>query len=297
MHASQDTPSLARIRHVVLDMDGTIYMGKTPFPWTNPFLASLDARGIGYTFLTNNPSKSAADYLAHLARMGIPATPEQLYTSALATIDFLQSNHPAMRRLFMLGTPSMIAEFEKAGYVSTADNPAEIPDAVIAGFDMTLTYARLCRASWWVAQGRPYFATNPDRVCPTDQPTVLVDCGAICAAIQSATGRAPDRVFGKPDPTMVTGILRRHNLRPDEVAMVGDRIYTDIAMAQNAGVTGVLVLSGEATRADAEASTVKPDIIVENLAALGELIAAARPAVTPCPMNFQGRNKSHTPAT
>ncbi|MDF9828309.1 HAD superfamily hydrolase (TIGR01450 family) [Ereboglobus sp. PH5-10] len=266
----------SRIRHVVLDMDGTIYKGGTLFPWTKPFLDSLTRHGIGYTFLTNNPSKSSADYLAHLERIGIPSAPEQLYTSAQATIDWLKANHPEFRRLFLLGTPSMIGEFTKAGYESANDDPADIPDAVIAAFDMSLTYARLCRASWWASQGRPYFATNPDRICPTDLPTVLVDCAAICAAIQSATGRAPDKVFGKPDPSMVTGILQRHNLRPEEVAMVGDRIYTDIAMAQNAGVTGVLVLSGEATRQDAEESSVKADIIVENLAGLGEMLTGSR---------------------
>lgn len=270
--------ALARVRHVVLDMDGTIYKGGTLFPWTRPFLESLARLGIGHTFLTNNPSKSSADYLAHLEHMGLTATPEQLYTSAQATIDYLKTNHPALRRLFLLGTPSMIAEFEKAGYESAADDPADVPDAVVAGFDMTLAYARLCRAAWWVSQARPWFATNPDRVCPTDRPTVLVDCGSICAAIQTATGRAPDRVFGKPDPSMLTGILRRHRLQPAEVAMVGDRIYTDIAMAGNAACLGVLVLSGEATRQDADASAVKPDVIVENLAGLGELLDAARQA-------------------
>ena len=267
------TAALRDIKHVVLDMDGTIYKGTTPFPWTRPFLDALARRGIGHTYLTNNPSKSAADYLAHLARMGFPAAPEQLYTSALATIDHLKTNHPGARRLFMLGTPSMIAEFEKAGYESADDDPADVPDAVIAGFDMTLTHARLCRAAWWVAQGRPYYATNPDLVCPTDQPVVLVDCGAICAAIKSATGRAPDRVLGKPDTSMLDGILRRHDLRPEQVAMIGDRIYTDIVMAKNAGVIAVLVLSGEATRADADASLVKPDIIVENLSGLLALLS------------------------
>jgi NagD protein len=270
------THPLSRIKQIVLDMDGTIYKGGTLFPWTKPFLATLAARGIGHTFLTNNPSKSAADYLAHLRRIGLDATPAQLYTSALATIDYLKTSRPEIRRLFLLGTPSMIAEFEKAGFVSTADDPADTPDALIAAFDLTLTYPRLCRAAWWASQGLPYFATNPDRVCPTDQPSILVDCASLCAAIQTATGRAPDRVFGKPDPTMLTGILHRHRLRPEEVAMVGDRIYTDIAMAKNAACPGILVLSGEATRRDAETSPVKPDLIVENLAALGALLAAGR---------------------
>ncbi len=270
--------TLARIRHVVLDMDGTIYKGGTLFPWTKSFLARLDALGIGYTFLTNNPAKSAAEYLDKLAALGLPSSPDHLYTSALAVIDWLRSTRPDLRRLFLLGTPGMIAEFGRAGFQSANDDPADVPDAVIAGFDMSLTYARLCRAAWWAAQGRPYFATNPDYVCPTDQPTVLVDCGSICAAIKAATGRAPDRVFGKPDPSMLSGILARHGLQPGEVAMVGDRLYTDVAMAKNAGCLGVLVLSGEATQADADTAPAahRPDLVLENLAPLGDALAAAR---------------------
>ncbi|HJC27693.1 MAG TPA: hydrolase, partial [Candidatus Alistipes stercoravium] len=216
---------LGRIRHVALDMDGTIYMGGSLFPYTKGFLAGLREQGIGYSFLTNNPSKSIADYLDRLASMGIEATREEMYTTALATIDYLREHHPQARRLFLLGTPSMISEFEAAGYVSTADSAEDRPDAVVVAFDMTLVYGRLCRAAWWVQQGLPYIATNPDRVCPTNLPTVLVDCGSICAAIEHATGRRPDITLGKPDPNMLTGILTRHGLRPDEIAMVGDRIY------------------------------------------------------------------------
>lgn len=269
---------LGRIRHVALDMDGTIYMGGSLFPYTKGFLAGLREQGIGYSFLTNNPSKSIADYLARLASMGIEATREEMYTTALATIDYLREHHPQARRLFLLGTPSMVSEFEAAGYLPTADSAEERPDAVVVAFDMTLTYSRLCRAAWWVRQGLPYIATNPDRVCPTDLPTVLVDCGSICAAIEHATGRRPDITLGKPDPNMLTGILSRHNLRPDEIAMVGDRIYTDIEMAHNAGATGVLVLSGETTLSTAEAAARQPHLIAEHIGVLGRLLREAHGA-------------------
>lgn len=269
---------LGRIRHVALDMDGTIYMGGSLFPYTKGFLAGLREQGIGYSFLTNNPSKSIADYLDRLASMGIEATREEMYTTALATIDYLREHHPQARRLFLLGTPSMISEFEAAGYVSTADSAEDRPDAVVVAFDMTLVYGRLCRAAWWVQQGLPYIATNPDRVCPTNLPTVLVDCGSICAAIEHATGRRPDITLGKPDPNMLTGILTRHGLRPDEIAMVGDRIYTDIEMAHNAGATGVLVLSGETTLSTAETATRQPHLIAEHIGVLGRLIREAHGA-------------------
>jgi HAD superfamily hydrolase (TIGR01450 family) len=267
---------LEKIRHVALDMDGTIYKGGTLFETTDPFLRLMRELGIGYTFLTNNPSKSVNDYLAHLRKFGIPATEDQLYTSAQATIEYLRDKWPAVRRLFMLGTPSMCEQFQAAGFVLLADSPSEVPDAVVVGFDSTLIYPRLCRAAWWISQGKPYFATNPDRICPTDQPTMLVDCGSICASLEAATGHPPAAVMGKPDPSMIRGILHRHSLAPENLAMVGDRLYTDIMMAHHAGVLGVLVLTGEATAAEAKTFSPAPDLVVPTIAEFGEQLRAVR---------------------
>lgn len=267
---------LARIRHVALDMDGTIYMGSTLFPFTRPFLARLRELGIDHSFLTNNPSKSIDDYLHRLDAMGIPTSREEMYTSTLATIDYLRKNLPAARRLFLLGTPSMVAEFRAAGFSEAGETADDRPDAVIVSFDMTLRYERLCRAAWWVSRGLPYLATNPDRICPTDLSTVLVDCGSICAAIAHATGRHPDVTLGKPDPNMLSGIRMRHGLQADEIAMVGDRIYTDVETAHNAGALGVLVLSGETTLEVAEQAPRRPHLIVDDIGTLGELLTASR---------------------
>ena len=266
---------LRRIRHVALDMDGTIYMGSSLFPWTKPFLASLREMGIGYSFLTNNPSRSIAAYLEKLAKLGIEATRGEMYTTTLAAIDYIRAHYPAARRLYLLGTPSMIEEFEAAGYESCSETSDREPDVVVAAFDLTLRYERLCRAAWWVKQGVPYIATNPDRVCPTDQPTVLVDCGSICACIEHATGRRPDITLGKPDPNMLSGILARHGLQPDRIAMVGDRIYTDVQMAHNAGAMGVLVLSGETTLDIADRAETQPHIVADDIGVLGELLREA----------------------
>lgn len=267
---------LRQIRHVALDMDGTIYSGKTVFKTTVPFLALLRELGISWTFLTNNPSKSKQVYLEHLGSMGIEAHADQLYTSSQATIEFLQEKFPKCKRLFVLGTSSMCDEFALAGFVLTTDSPADEPDAVVAGFDLTLTYARLCRAAWWIGKGKLWVATNPDRVCPTDEPTMLVDCGSICAALECATGKKPNAVMGKPDPAMLTGILHRHNLRPEQLAMVGDRLYTDMAMAHRAGALGVLVLTGEATLEQARGHEPAPDLVVPTLAELGEQLRESR---------------------
>jgi len=273
---------LANIRHVALDLDGTVYLGGRLFQSTKPLLGLLDELGVGYTFLTNNPSRSTAEYLAHLRRVGIQASSGQLYTSTQATIEYLRAHWPAVRRLFVLGTPGLCQDLAAAGLTLLPDDAGACPDAVLVGFDLTLTYARLCRAAWWIKQGKPYFATNPDRVCPTDEPTVLVDCGSITAALKEATGCAPKAVLGKPDPAMLEGIMRRHALRPENLAMVGDRLYTDMAMARRAGAVGVLVLSGETTAAQAQRAQPPPDFIFPTLAEFGGQLRLAR----------RGRNRS-----
>lgn len=267
---------LRKLRHVALDMDGTIYMGRTLFPFTIPFLEKLDRLGIEYSFLTNNPSQSINDYIAKLHRMGVPCKDEQMYSTTTATIEYLKVNYPNAKRLFLLGTPSMIQQFEDAGYISCKDSANDVPDVVVAAFDKTLTYSRLCRCAWWISRGLPYLATNPDWVCPTDEPTILVDCGSICACLEGATGRRPDLVIGKPNKEFLLGILNRRGLKPEEAAVVGDRIYTDVQTALNAGSCGVLVLSGETTLETALAAKEPPTITCKDIEEFGNLLEEAR---------------------
>lgn len=258
------SPALAGVRHLVLDLDGTIYKGSTLFPWTLRFLEQLRQAGIGHTFLTNNTSHSKNDYVERLRGMGIPASAEEIYTAADATIDYLRRHLPDAARIALLGTPSLCEQFEQEGYAIDFESP----DAVVVGFDTTLDYARLCRAAWWISRGLPYIATHPDLVCPTDEPTVLVDCGAICAALNAATGRTPV-VLGKPDPKILEGISRKHGIAMEAIAMVGDRLYTDVVLAQRAGAVSVLVLSGEATREEAAAFDPPPDLVLAHVGELG----------------------------
>lgn len=285
--SESQSAGLRRLKHIALDMDGTIYLGSRLFPFTKDFLAKLTRLGIGYSFLTNNPTKSVADYLSKLAGMGIEASEDNMYTTSLAAIDYIKANFPEAKRLFLLGTPSMVSQFEKAGFEACSDSADDVPDVLVVAFDPTLTYDRLCRAAWWASQDIPYVATNPDRVCPTDQPTVLVDCGSLQKCIEHATGRKPDIVLGKPDPTMLLGICRRHGIEADEIAMVGDRIYTDTAMAHNAGAFGVLVLSGETTvetaltvaenaKTDPDPEFYPPELIARDIQELGDLLESSR---------------------
>lgn len=269
-------PDLGRVRHVVLDMDGTIYKGSRLFPCTLPFLEQLRSAGIGYTFITNNTSKSKRDYVDRLHTLGIAIDESQIYTPADSAIVYLRERLTGIGSIAVLGTPSLRAQFEQAGFTVTWDTP----QAVVVGFDTTLDYQRLCRAAYWISHGLPFVATHPDLICPTDEPTVLVDCGAICAALTAATGQTPV-VLGKPDPSILRDLCASLSLTCADIAMVGDRLYTDMALARAAGALGVLVLTGEATMNDVAASPIQPDLIVADVGELGHRLLAARKTLQP----------------
>lgn len=267
---------LRGIKHVALDMDGTIYLGKTLFPFTIPFLEKLNRLGVGYSFLTNNPSQSIDDYIAKLVRMGVPCSHEQMYSTTTAIIDYIHTHFPQVRRVFTLGTPSMIQQFEDAGFEICEDSPQDVPELVVAAFDKTLVYSRLCRCAWWISKGLPYIATNPDWVCPTDEETILVDCGSICACLEAATGRKPDLVIGKPNPDILLEVAAKLGLEAREIAMIGDRLYTDVKTALNAGACGVLVLSGESTMQTVAESSDVPTLICRDIEEFGNLLEEAK---------------------
>jgi HAD superfamily hydrolase (TIGR01450 family) len=265
---------LSKIRHVVLDMDGTIYLGSTLLPDTLPFLATLARLGIGHSFVTNNCSRSRAQYVEHLREIGIQASAENVLTSAHATIHHLNSKLPGAKRLFVLGTAGLSDDLRLAGFEIVDDRP----EALIVGFDTQLTYDRLAQTAYWISRGLPYVATHPDRVCPTDRPIVLPDCGAVCSLLETATGRRPDAVPGKPNPLMLQAVFAQHGVEPKDVALVGDRLYTDIHMAREAGAIAVLTQTGETKLGDIEQCPVgeRPDIVVANLGEFGEMLESAR---------------------
>jgi len=268
--------TLSHIRHLALDLDGTLYLGSRCFESTLPFLATLRDLGIGRTFFTNNSSRSTRQYVEHLSAFDIAVEENDIFSSTLCTIEYLREERPQIKRAFVLGTPGLRDEFVRAGFPTAGEHPNDEPDAVIVGFDTTLSYDRVCRAAYWISQGKPFIATHPDRVCPTDKPTVLVDCGAICRMLTHATGKEPEAVLGKPNPRMLVGIMHRHGLRPNELAVVGDRLYTDMMMARAAGALGILVLTGETTRAEAEHADPRPSYILQDVGELGKLLARSR---------------------
>lgn len=264
----KDTDHLHDIDGYLLDMDGTIYLGDRLFPFAVPFIECLRARSKKWLWLTNNCSKSPKDYVAKLHRLGIDAKLDEIFTSGHATIAFLDSQKPGAR-LFVLGTSSFEGQLREAGFVLTADRP----DYVLASFDLTLTYEKLRTACELIQQGVPFVSSHPDKVCPTET-WFIPDSGAICAAITAATGVEP-RYFGKPYKEMVDGALGRLGTPGERTAMIGDRLYTDMMMAKNAGITSILVLTGETKQEHLADSPIQPDYVLPSLAELTAVLQGA----------------------
>lgn len=255
---------------LLLDMDGTVYLGPNPIAGASEFVQYLQESGIPFLFLTNNPSQDADYYRDKLARMNIRVEASDILSAGAATAAYLRDETP-YRRPFVLGTPSFEQELLRAGMELNSD----APDAVVIAFDKTLTYAKLERACLLLSQGLPYIATNPDRVCPTEY-GYIPDCGAIAALIEAATGRMP-RFIGKPEPDFARTALRALGADAAHTAMVGDRLYTDMAMAQRAGMAGILVLSGESTSEDVEKADQAPDFVFLSVRELQQALRDCRP--------------------
>ncbi len=257
---------LAGVRGFLLDMDGTFYLGGRILDGSLAFLEKLRQTGRQALFLTNNSSRSGAAYVEKLRGMGVAEPFLQVLTSGQATGGYALSHH-AGQRPYVLGNPMLRGELATMGVCHEEDRP----DYVLVGYDTTLDYAKMTRVCNLVRAGLPYIATHPDFNCPTET-GFAPDIGAIMAFIEASAGRKPDVVIGKPNGGIVAEALRRTGLAPGELAMVGDRLYTDIATGVHFGMTSILVLTGEATLADVETSPVKPDLIFPRLSSMIEYL-------------------------
>ena len=250
---------LARVKCFLLDMDGTFYLGDRIIEGSLSFLEACRKTGRKTLFLTNNSSKSAASYIEKLRDMQVPGDFLQVLTSGHAAARYALRVHPG-KKAFLLGNALLRAELEAMGLM--IDN--ESPDYVLIAYDTTLDYQKMTAVCDFVRAGLPYIATHPDFNCPTET-GFAPDIGAIIAFIEASTGRRPDVILGKPYAGIVEEALLHTGHSAGELAMVGDRLYTDIATGVNFGMTSILVLSGEATLEDLVASPVQPHLIFERL--------------------------------
>lgn len=244
----------------LLDMDGTIYLDNDLFDGTKDFLEYVKKIGGKYMFLTNNSSKSVDKYIEKMASLGIETTSDDFLTSTDATI--LVLNKRKYKKIYALGTTSFKEQLSDAGLPVT-DKLEDGIDCLLMGFDTELTFKKLEDACILLGKPVDYIATNPDRVCPTWYGYVP-DCGSVSTMLYNATKRMPEFI-GKPQPTMALVAMEKNGFSKEETVLIGDRVYTDIACGVNAGITSVLVLSGEATMKDVEESDVKPTLIYKNI--------------------------------
>ncbi len=266
--------SLRAVRGFLLDLDGTVYMGEHLIDGALAFFALLADRGLPYLFLTNNSSKDAAQYVAKLARLGLPVPASQILTSGDATASYLAERQRGAR-VCVVGTPALEAEFQSRGFVLTsgATPASSVSDYVVLGFDTTLTYAKLWQLCDLVRAGVPYLATHPDFNCPTET-GFMPDIGAMIEFVAASTGRRPDLVIGKPNRLIAEQAALRLGLPIESLCMVGDRLYTDIALGASANMAAVLVLSGETQPGEVAGAPHAPTAVFENLGALAEYLKA-----------------------
>lgn len=242
----------------ILDMDGTVYLGDELFPETLPFLSRIRSAGKRYLFFTNNASRSPETYVTRLSNMGIPVTREDILTSGDVTLHFLKTQRPG-QSVYIVGTQDLIQSFESEGIILNDQDP----DIVLVSFDTTLTYDKLEKACRFIREGAEFLSTHPDLNCPV-QGGFIPDSGAICALVTASTGVEP-RYFGKPYPETLNMLMDTTGCSKEEMVVIGDRLYTEIAMGVQNGVDAVLVLSGETSQEDADQSPIKPDFIVDSI--------------------------------
>ncbi len=255
---------LSAVRGFLLDMDGTFYLGDRLLEGALRFIDVLYAQGKQFLFLTNNSSKHRSQYAAKINRLGLPISEEAVLTSGEATALYLSKQHPGAD-IYLVGTPSLEEEFRQFGFHLVQHEP----QLLVLGFDTTLTYQKLWALCDFVRAGIPYIATHPDFNCPTET-GFMPDVGAMIAFVEAATGRRPDLVVGKPNRLIVDAAAIKLNLPVEELAMIGDRLYTDIALGQTSGIATILVLSGETKLTDLDGSPYQPDYTFDNLAGVAD---------------------------
>ncbi len=255
-------PSLAQIRNLLVDMDGVLYRGRSALGGAAAFIAFVQTRGINYLLVTNNSTLTPEQFHERLAGMGMQVPPERIMTSGVATAAYLATQAPPGTRVNVVGEAALIHELEKRGFVMGGRESRY----VVAGWDKTLTFDKLATATLAIRAGATFIGTNPDKTYPLEN-DIIPGAGSILAALVAATDVEP-LVVGKPEPLALQLALQHLGARPEETAILGDRLETDILGGQRAGLKTIMVLTGISTAAEAAAYPTPPDWVVTDLLAL-----------------------------
>ncbi len=250
---------LSEIKCLLLDMDGTVYLGDRPIGGVGRTLSALRERGIRLIFLTNNSSKTEDLYREKLARLGLWDDRDAVYTSGMAACAYLKAHFPG-KKTFIVATEAVKSYFEREGILS-AEKDAEV---ALLAYDTEITYEKIAAFDRCLKKGAYYVATHPDVTCPAEE-VFVPDLGSFFKLFEASAGRLPDVVVGKPSPVMGEEILRMTGLSRAEIAMAGDWLNTDILFAINSGFRSILVLSGETTEGALAASAVRPDLVLPSI--------------------------------
>jgi arabinose operon protein AraL len=270
---------LKHIDGIIFDLDGTIYLGEAPLPGAVETIAELRRRGKRLLFVSNKPLENRQTYAKKLTGMGIPASPEEVITSAYVMGDYLARTWPDLK-LYVIGEDNLRAELRQHGLhlvdeYSDQDafeviNPDGI-DAVVVAFDRTLDYRKLNTAYQALRHGARFFATNADKACPMPNGSIP-DAGATIASLEYLTGRELELLAGKPSPLILQSAIQYLDLPAERCLMVGDRLETDIRMGQRAGMQTALVLTGATRIEEVDGFPDRPDCILQQLSELLEWI-------------------------
>ncbi len=273
------------IRALLLDMDGVLWRGAQPLGDLPALFEQIAALNLQVVFITNNATRSVAQYVERLHGLGVPVQPEQVLNSALAAAQALREAFPGGARVHVLGEGGLRATLAEAGFriansgldEKEGDNSSRAPvrpDAVVVALDRECTYRKLREATLHIRNGALFIGTNPDRTFPTPE-GLVPGAGAIIAALEAATDQ-PARIVGKPQPLLFRMALERLGIAPDEALVVGDRLETDIAGGQAAGCRTALVLSGVTTQEQAMVWEPAPGLIAPDLTAVVAFLARER---------------------
>ena len=249
--------AFAQAKLLFLDLDGTLYLEGKLFPKAKEFVDFARNAGKQIVYLSNNSSKSTAQYLPRLKSLGLSSEESEIHNSLNATIWYLKQK--GYKRLYVLGTPSVEQEFLKNDFQLTQTRV----EAVVLTYDTTFHYQKMTAAHLHLHEGADFIATHLDLLCPA-QGHYLPDIGTFLSAFESI-GWKPSEILGKPNPLMIESILNQRNLMAEDCLLFGDRLYTDIAMGQKTGMQSILLLSGETKEEDLQASEHQPSFVFSSI--------------------------------